>query len=573
MHDTVIRGARIVDGSGEAAFAGDIAIDGGRFVQTGGKAGPGRREIDADGLLAVPGFVDVHTHYDGQATWDPWLSPSGWHGVTTTVFGNCGVGFAPAAPDRHDWLIGLMEGVEDIPGTALSEGMSWNWETFPEYLDALEAMPHALDIGTQVPHGAVRAYAMGERGAANEDPSGDDIAAMAAIVEEGLRAGALGFSSSRTMLHRSIDGEPVPGTFAGHDELMGIGRACGRAGHGVFEIATDFGIGGMDGRFRDDVVWMRDLSRETGLPVSFILAQSDRSPGDWRRILRWTEAAVAEGARLRMQVSARPAGMLMGFDSSMHPFMGHPTYMEIAHLPPAERVARLSDPEVRARLLAEESTRQGRFDSYVFNHFTGMFPLGDPPDYEPPAERSIAGLAGSGDPRATLLDAMLADEGRALIYFPLLGYADGDFEMLRTVLEHPLSMLSLSDGGAHCGLICDASSPTYMLSYWARDRQRGPQLALEHAVRLQTRGTAEAYGLKDRGLVRQGFKADLNLIDFDALHLHAPVMVRDLPAGGRRLVQRADGYVATFVAGEATWERGEATGAMPGRLLRGPQSA
>jgi len=375
MHDTVIRGARIVDGSGEPAFTGDIAIDGGRFAQTGGKAGPGRREIDADGLLAVPGFVDVHTHYDGQATWDPWLSPSGWHGVTTAVMGNCGVGFAPAAPDRHDWLIGLMEGVEDIPGTALSEGMTWNWETFPEYLDALEAMPHALDIGTQVPHGAVRAYAMGERGAANEDPTGDDIAAMADIVEEGLRAGALGFSSSRTMLHRSIDGEPVPGTFAGHDELMGIGRACGRAGHGVFEIATDFGIGGMDGRFRDDVVWMRDLSRETGLPVSFILAQSDRSPGDWRRILDWTEAAVAEGARLRMQVSARPAGMLMGFDSSMHPFMGHPTYMEIAHLPLAERVARLSDPEVRARLLAEESTRQGKFDGYVFNHFAGMFPL------------------------------------------------------------------------------------------------------------------------------------------------------------------------------------------------------
>ena len=573
MHDLVVRGGNIVDGTGRPAFCGDIAISGGRIEEVGGRAGPARRELDADGLLVTPGFVDVHTHYDGQVTWDPHLTPSGWHGVTTVVMGNCGVGFAPAAPDRHEWLIGLMEGVEDIPGTALSEGIRWEWETFPEYLDALDGMARAVDVGTQVPHGAVRAYAMGERGARNEDPTGDDIRAMAAIVEEGLRAGALGFSSSRTMLHRAVDGEPVPGTFAGHEELVGIGRACGRAGHGVFEIASDFGIGGMEGRFREDVAWMRDLSRETGLPVSFILAQSERSPDEWRRIVAWTEAAVSDGARLRMQTAARPAGMLMGFESSMHPFIGHPTYLAMAHLPLAERVARLSRPKVRARLLGERSTRRGRFDSHVFNHFAGMFPLGDPPDYEPTPDRSIAALAGEGDPRALLLDAMLSREGKALIYFPLLGYADGDFEMLRTMLEHPLSMLSLSDGGAHCGLICDASAPSFMLSYWARDRARGPRLGLEDAVRLQTGGTADAYGLCDRGRLAPGFKADLNLIDFGGLRLHAPVMTCDLPAGGRRLIQRADGYRATVVSGEPTYIGGEATGALPGRLIRGPQAA
>lgn len=573
MHDLVIRGGNIVDGTGRPAFDGDIAISGGRIAEVGGRAGPARRELDADGLLVTPGFVDVHTHYDGQVTWDPHLTPSGWHGVTTVVMGNCGVGFAPAAPDRHEWLIGLMEGVEDIPGTALSEGIRWEWETFPEYLDALEGMARAVDVGTQVPHGAVRAYAMGERGARNEDPTGDDIRAMAAIVEEGLRAGALGFSSSRTMLHRAVDGEPVPGTFAGHEELVGIGRACGRAGHGVFEIASDFGIGGMEGRFGEDVAWMRDLSRETGLPVSFILAQSERSPDEWRRIVAWTEAAVSDGANLRMQTAARPAGMLMGFESSMHPFMGHPTYLAMAHLPLAERVARLSQPEVRARLLGERSTRRGRFDSYVFDHFAGMFPLGDPPDYEPTPDRSIAALAGEGDPRALLLDAMLAREGKALIYFPLLGYADGDFEMLRTMLEHPLAMLSLSDGGAHCGLICDASAPSFMLSHWARDRSRGPRLGLEDAVRLQTSGTADAYGLCDRGRLAPGFKADVNLIDFGALHLHAPEMTCDLPAGGRRLIQRVDGYGATVVSGEPTYIDGEATGALPGGLIRGPQVA
>ena len=374
MHDLVIRSGRIVDGSGAAAVVGDIAIDGDRITQVGGKAGPGRREIAADGLIVTPGFVDVHTHYDGQATWDPYLAPSGWHGVTTLVMGNCGVGFAPARPDRHEWLIQLMEGVEDIPGSALAEGIKWEWESFPEYLDALEKFPRALDIGTQVPHGAVRGYVMGDRGAANQKASKEDVAAMAAIVEEALRAGALGFTSSRTMLHRAKDGRPVPGTFAGHDELMGIGRACARAGHGVFEIASDFAIGGMHGRFHEDIAWMRDLSKETGLPVSFIVAQASHNPGEWREILQLTETAVGSGANLRMQVAVRPAGMLLSFDNPMHPFKGHPTYLKVAHLPFAERIQILSTPEMRAQLAAEQSALSGKFDSLFVTHFDGVMP-------------------------------------------------------------------------------------------------------------------------------------------------------------------------------------------------------
>lgn len=574
MHDLVIRAGRIVDGSGAAAVVGDIAIDGDRITQVGGKAGPGRREIAADGLIVTPGFVDVHTHYDGQATWDPYLAPSGWHGVTTLVMGNCGVGFAPARPDRHEWLIQLMEGVEDIPGSALAEGIKWQWESFPEYLDALEKFPRALDIGTQVPHGAVRGYVMGDRGAANQKASTEDVAAMAAIVEQALRAGALGFTSSRTMLHRAKDGRPVPGTFAGHDELMGIGRACARAGHGVFEIASDFAIGGMHGRFHEDIAWMRDLSKETGLPVSFIVAQASHNPGEWREILQLTETAVASGANLRMQVAARPAGMLLSFDNPMHPFKGHPTYLKVAHLPFEERIQILSTPEMRAQLSAEQSALSGKFDSLFVTHFDNMYPLGDPPDYEPTPDKSIASIARreQRSPQAVLLDAMLVKGGSDFIYYPIINYAESSFEPIREMLLHPQALLSLSDGGAHCGVICDASSPTYMLTHWVRDRQRGPRLPLEAAVRLQTRATAEAYGLYDRGLLAVGMRADLNLIDLERLHLHAPEAVRDLPAAGRRLVQRVDGYKLTVVGGEITYKDGVASGALPGKLIRGPQA-
>jgi len=575
MHDLVIRGGLIVDGSGTPAFGGDLAVDGGRIAQVGGRAGPGRRELDAAGAIVAPGWVDIHTHYDGQATWDPYLSPSGWHGVTTAIMGNCGVGFAPAAPDRHQWLIGLMEGVEDIPGAALAEGIRWGWESFPEYLDALAAMPRALDVGAQVPHGAVRAYVMGERGAQNQPAGPDDIAGMAALVEEALRAGGLGFSTSRTMLHRSVDGVPVPGTFAGADELMGIGRAMARAGHGVFELATDYGLGGMQGRFGDELDWMVALAAETGRLVTFILHQSDRAPDEWRRILGLVAEARARGAEVKPLVGARPAGMLLGLESTLHPFMAHPTYREIAHLPLGQRAARLADPAVRARLLAEESGFKGAFNATVAKSFHKMFPLGDPPDYEPPPDASIAAIAAreGRSPAEVCLERMLARGGRELLYYPLLSYADGDFAALREMLASPHTLLSLSDGGAHCGLICDASMPTYLLTHWARDRSRGPRLPLEALVRYQTRDTALAYGLEDRGQLLPGLKADLNVIDPGRLRLSPPHMVNDLPANGRRLVQPVEGYVATAVAGEVTYAEGEPTGALPGRLVRGPQAA
>ena len=575
MHDLVIRGGTIVDGSGREKTAGDIAIDDARLTQVGGKAGPARAEIDGDGAIVVPGWVDIHTHYDGQVTWDPHLSPSGWHGVTTAVMGNCGVGFAPASPDRQDWLIGLMEGVEDIPGAALAEGIKWDWESFPEYLDALDAMPRALDVGTQVPHGAVRAYVMGERGASNQSANPDDMNGMAAIVEQGLVAGALGFSTSRTMLHRSVDGVPVPGTFAGADELLAIGQGMKRAGHGVFELATDFGIGGMGGQFGADMDWMVRLARETGLLVTFILGQADTVPDEWREILQMTKAARASGADVRALVAGRPAGLLLGLQSSLHPFMAHPTYQRLAHLPLAERVAALRCPEIRAAIMAEKSGFTGRFNPTVANGFHKMFPLGDPPDYEPTQDKSIAAIAQQqGRPAPEVcLDYLLDREGKELLYYPLVSYTHGDFDVLREMLESDDTILSLSDGGAHCSLICDASMPSYMLSHWVRDRDRGPRLGLEQAVKYQTRDTALSYGLADRGLLAPGLKADLNIIDMDRLRLSPPHMVNDLPANGQRLVQPVKGYLATVVGGEITYRNGTPTDAMPGRLVRGPQAA
>jgi N-acyl-D-aspartate/D-glutamate deacylase len=568
MHDLVIRGGTIVDGTGAPGRSGDVAIDGGVIAEVGGSAGPGRREIVADGSVVAPGWVDIHTHYDGQVTWDPYLTPSCWHGITTVVMGNCGVGFAPAKPERRDWLIGLMEGVEDIPGAALAEGIRWEWESFPEYLDALEQMPRALDVGTQVPHGAVRAYVMGERGAKNQPPTPEDIAAMGAIVREGIAAGALGFSTSRTLLHRAIDGEPVPGTFAPEDEVLGIGRAMGQIGQGVFEMASDLTPE------TKELAWMERLSRESGRPVTFALLQNDFDPQQWKRLLEATERANANGAKPVGQVSARPTGLLLGFDGTVHPFKCHRAYKEVAHLPIAERVVRLRDPEVRARLLAETDVHfDDPFTQFICTMWTKIFTLGDPLNYEPSRDQSLAALSERAGcrPEELALDALLEREGRGLLYLPLLNYADFDFAPIHTMLTHPDTVLSLSDGGAHCGVICDAGTPTLMLTHWVRGRTRGPRLSLEFAVRRQTSETAALYGLHDRGRLAPGLKADVNVIDLDALRLHQPEIVFDLPAGGRRLVQRADGYRQTVKDGQVTFEDGEPTGALPGKLLRGPQ--
>jgi N-acyl-D-amino-acid deacylase len=567
MHDLVIRGGVIVDGSGAPGRSGDVAIDGERLTRVGGGAGAARRELDARGCIVAPGWVDIHTHYDGQVTWDPYLSPSCWHGVTTVVMGNCGVGFAPAKPDRHQWLIGLMEGVEDIPGTALAEGIRWEWETFPEYLDALARMPRVLDVAAQVPHGAVRAYVMGERGAKNEAATASEIVAMADIVRDGIAAGALGFSTSRTLLHRAVDGEPVPGTFATEDELLGIGRALGVLGRGVFELASDLRPE------EPEIAWMERLSRETGRPVTFTLLQNDLDPGQWRRMLEATERAAARGARVIGQISARPTGLLMGWESTAHPFIFHPTYRALAHLPLAARVERLRDPAIRSRIMTEDPAFADPLAAFVCTQFHKLFPLGDPPDYEPAAERSVAAMAtrAGRSPQEVAYDLMLGRDGRELLYLPLLNYADFDFEPIRAMLEHPNTVLSLSDGGAHCGLICDASTPTLLLTHWVRGRTRGPRLPLERMVRRQTLETAALYGLDDRGLLAAGRLADVNVIDLDGLRLAPPEMVFDLPAGGRRLVQRASGYRYTVKNGTVTFENGRAVGAFPGRLVRGPQ--
>ncbi|NRA08543.1 MAG: amidohydrolase family protein [Myxococcales bacterium] len=576
MHDLVIRGGLIVDGNGGSPFAGDVAVDGRRIVAVGDDVGAGRREIDARGQLVTPGWVDIHTHYDGQATWDPYVSPSGWNGVTTAVMGNCGVGFAPAKQDRHQWLIELMEGVEDIPGTALAAGIDWTWESFPEYLDALERMPRGVDVGAQVPHGAVRAYVMGDRGAHNEKASAEDIRQMAAITREALMAGALGFSTSRTILHRSKSGELVPGTVAGDEEVLGIGAALGEAGHGVFEVASDFAPERAEvAPERSEIQWMRELSRRTGRPVTFACLQNDLSPDQWQRLLAYAQEDAASGGHITPQVAARPAGLLMGLQSSLHPFITHPSYRKLAELPLPERLARLREPAIRAAILAEGPLSNSPVASMLLAAFHKLFPLGDPPDYEPPPERSVAALAQrqARDPAEVAYEMLLEDEGRALLYFPLLGYSNGNFDDLRSMMLHPQAVFGLSDGGAHCGLICDASVPTYLLTHWVRDRSRGERLPLEFVVRAQTRNTAALYGLHDRGVLAPGMKADLNVIDLDALRIGPPEMVHDLPAEGRRLVQEIEGYRATVLSGEVTFEAGEATGALPGTLIRGPQSA
>jgi N-acyl-D-aspartate/D-glutamate deacylase len=569
MHDLVIRGGTIVDGSGGPAREGDVAIDGDRIAEVGGKAGAARREIDASGRLVTPGWVDIHTHYDGQVTWDPYLTPSCWHGVTTVVMGNCGVGFAPAKPDKHDWLIGLMEGVEDIPGTALAEGIQWAWESFPEYLDALERMPRALDVAAQVPHGAVRGYVMGERGARNEKPTAEDIAGMAEIVREGLESGAVGFSTSRTLLHRAVDGEPVPGTFAGEEELFGIGRALGQVGRGVFELASDLAPEDRE------LSWMTRLSAENGCVVTFALLQNDMDPTQWKRLLDATDKAAASGARVTPQIAARPTGLLLGLESTAHPFISHASYQEVAHLPLDQRVERLRDPALRRRILSEKVQFENPMAAFVCSAFHKLFPLGDPPNYEPSAETSVAAIAEREGrrPEDVAYDMLLQRGGRELLYFPLLNYTNYDFEPIREMLLHPRSVIGLSDGGAHCGLICDAGTPTFLLTHWVRDRTRGERLPLEYMVKRQTRDTAALYGFEDRGALAPGLCADVNVIDLDALALRPPEMVFDLPARGRRLIQKAEGYVATLKSGEVIFENGEATGNLPGRLLRGPQPA
>jgi N-acyl-D-amino-acid deacylase len=570
MFDLVIRGGTVVDGTGGAPFVADVAVDGDRIVAVGENLGAGRDEIDARGKIVTPGFVDVHTHYDGQATWDQEMAPSSWHGVTTVVMGNCGVGFAPAKPDRHEWLISLMEGVEDIPGTALAEGMSWDWETFPEYMDALEKLPRTVDVACHVPHGAVRAYVLGDREKPGAIPTEQDIAEMSRIVEEGIRAGALGFSTSRTVLHKSIDGELVPGTTATPEELIAIGRAMGRVGYGVFEMASDLK------REWNEFQWMGDLSRETGLPVTFAALQSIAKELPLEEQIEEMRRQNATGANIVAQIALRGNGIIMAWQGTVHPFRFKPAWNEIIDLPWAEQLAHLKDPAFKARMIAEENV----WPESDIIEFLKIVALGWPvqfemdPDfnYEPKMDESIMARATAAGvtPDEYAYDLLMKDDGKGFIYFPILNYRDGNLNFLEDLQHADDTVNSLSDGGAHCGTICDAASPTFMLQHWARDRA-GKRIALEHAVKRQCRDTALLYGLEDRGVLAPGYLADLNVIDMDAIKLGKPWLAFDLPAGGKRLLQKADGYVATIKSGEVTFRDGAMQGPTPGGVIRGPQ--
>jgi N-acyl-D-aspartate/D-glutamate deacylase len=565
MLDVAIRAGTLVDGTGQPAKSGDLGIRDGRIVEVGDVEGRARREIDAAGLLVTPGWVDVHTHYDGQVTWDSQLTPSCWHGVTTVVMGNCGVGFAPADPDRHEWLISLMEGVEDIPGSALAEGIRWQWESFPEYLDALASHPYTLDVGAQLPHGALRAYVMGERGADHTAaPSPDEIEQMSRLAREAIEAGALGFSSSRTRNHRTRDGEFTPSLTAGSDELLGIARGLRQAGRGVFEMVADFRD--LDSEF----ALLRSMVEVSGRPMSISIAQADPVPDQWRQLLERIAEANRAGLAMKAQVPVRAIGLLLGLQATLHPFIACPSFRSLAGLPLAEQVARLREPELRRQILSEPLPPG--LDSLV-GRFERLFVLGDPPDYEPEADQSVAAEAKRRgmQPAELAYELLLAQEGRALLYRPLLNYTDFSLDVAREMLLDPNTVPGLSDAGAHVGMICDGSFPTYLLSHFGRDRRRGEQLPLEWLVKRHSADTAALVGLCDRGTLEPGMKADVNLIDFDALALAPPELVFDLPAGGKRLIQRARGYRATLVSGRVSFEQGESTGELAGALVRGPR--
>jgi N-acyl-D-aspartate/D-glutamate deacylase len=558
--DLVIRGGTVVDGTGAPGRTADVAIEGDRIVEVGKVDGTGAREIDAAGALVTPGFVDIHTHYDGQATWDSQLQPSSGQGVTTVVAGNCGVGFAPVRATDHNLLVELMEGVEDLPGTVLHEGLSWEWESIADYLDALDRRHYDIDLAAQVCHAPVRVYVMGERGANRDPATPEEIAEMGRIAAEGVRAGALGFTTSRTLNHRTSRGEPTPTLTAAREELVGIARAIGATGQGVLQVVSDFTDPGEDET-------LLEMMRQSGRPLSFSLVQATPGRGYYGAKLELLERANGEGLQMRGQVAARAVGILLGLQGSVNPIARCPSFEALAGKPVAEQAAVLSQPERREQLVAEARTH------LLGIPMTSVYDLGNPPDYEPAPEDSVAATAErlGVDPVELYVDLLLADEGRALLYVPFLNYSDGNLDAAAEMLAHELTVPGLGDGGAHVGTICDGSFPTTLLTHWARDRTRGTKLPLELLVQRQCRGTAEAVGLLDRGLLAPGYKADVNVIDFDRLSLDPPRMVHDLPAGGKRLMQDAHGYLHTVVSGVETYAAGEPTGALPGRLVRGQQ--
>lgn len=563
-HDLVIRGGSVIDGSGSAARTADVAIDGETIVEVGKVSGTGTREIDAAGALVTPGFVDVHTHYDGQATWDNHLAPSSWHGVTTVIMGNCGVGFAPVNNEDHNQLIELMEGVEDIPGAALHEGLKWNWNSFAEYLDAVEAVPHDIDCGAYVPHGALRLHVMGQRGADREAATPEDIAAMADLVRQGIEAGGVGFSTSRTANHRTSRGELVPTLTAEADELIGIAEAVGAAGRGVLQVVSDH----LDGDH--EFAMLRAMAERSGRPLSVSLVATPVRPQWHRMALGHIEAANEAGLQVRGQVAPRPVGLVLGLDLTLNPFMATQVWKDIADLPMAGKVAALRNPENRAAMLAEMGGKGSTLlGAKLVSKFEIMFELNDPPNYEPaPTDSLQARAAAAGTtPEEMALDILLSDDGQGLLYVPFANYLDGSLDVVEEMLNHPYTIPGLGDGGAHVGTICDGSFSTTLLTHWGRDRSHG-RIPVEQLIKQHCQDTAAAVGLVDRGQLIPGLRADVNVIDFDNLQALRPEIHHDLPAGGRRLLQRATGYVHTICAGQEIFQNGVATGALPGRLIR-----
>ncbi len=560
MADLIIRGGTIVDGTGTTPYEGDIAITAGKITEIGKITASAPEEIDARGKLVTPGFVDLHTHYDAQVTWSSQVTPSSWNGVTTVLIGNCGVGFAPCLPERRDMLVELMEGVEDIPEVVLTAGLPWNWQSFPDYLNALDARSYDLDVCTQVPHSALRVHVMGERGANREPATEADRAEMARLAAEGMAAGALGFSTSRTLAHKTLDGRHIPTLRAEEAELDAIAKSLGR---GWMQVISDFED--LDQEFG----MLRRLALGSGRPMTISLLQREARPDAWKTILGHIHASNDAGAKIMGQVMARPVGVMIGFEISQNPFMDRPSWKAIAHLPFAEKLPHLRNPEFRARLLSEETTDPAL--KHRLNTWEKVFPLGDSPDYEPAPETSIAAQAAQQGrtPEEVAYDLLMQKDGRNILYRPIINYAAGDLEAVKTMMTDRHTIMGLGDGGAHVSIICDASAPTTMITHWTRDRTRGERLPIEWVIKRLSADNAAALGLSDRGTLAVGKKADLNIIDHARLRAHAPEVRYDLPAGGRRLVQTTEGYEATIVSGQIVQREGKATGKLPGKLVRG----
>ena len=565
MYDLIIKNGTVYDGTGDKPFVADIAIKGRKIEAIGELEEVSKQTINAEGKIVAPGFVDIHTHYDGQVTWDPYLRPSTYHGVTTVVMGNCGVGFSPCKPEERDWLISLMEGVEDIPGTALHEGINWQWESFPEYLDILENKPLAIDVGTQIPHGAVRAYVMGQRGINREEATQEEIDRMSQIVKEAIQAGAFGFSTSRTEKHRDSSGALTPSITAHKDELVSIANSIGELNSGVLQGISDF----YD--FDSEFDIFKEMSKSSGRPISITVEQMDQRPDWWHQLLDGIEAAQNDGINMYGQVPPRATGINMGLTATLNPFTFYPSFYDMSTKSLEEKVGTMRDLKFKKKLLSEQPVSIGNpLVEEITQSFNKMFKLGEPANYEPGPESSFEAIAKKQNisPQEVAYDCLLEKEGKALIYHPLFNYLPGNLDFVEKMLNHPYSISGLGDAGAHCGAISDASFPTTLIQHWGRDRKRGKKIPLEKLISMQTLETSRLLGISDRGVLKEGYKADINVIDFDNLTLHEPEVLHDLPAGGRRLVQKASGYEYTIVSGQIAFKNGEATGALNGRLIR-----